>query len=243
MARPTLLRFVLCALVWLASATAAGASPLRERDLLDFLTDQVAVRYQVPTKGVEITWDGASLASLVRGALPTGHLTYAVTGQPRMLGHAAVPIALSVDGKLVRTIYPRVLIRVWQDVWVATEPMHRGSLFDPAWAKRDRRSLDTLMGAPAKEVADLKGATLKREVPSGTVLVDEMFELPSLVHSGSMVSVKLVSGDLVIVTQGQVIGNGAMGQLVKVINPDSHREYVARVVGNDQVEVHVEEAP
>ncbi|MNL56605.1 flagellar basal body P-ring biosynthesis protein FlgA [compost metagenome] len=98
------------------------------------------------------------------------------------------------------------------------------------------------MGSPAVSMAALEGAVLKREVPAGAVLVNEMFDLPALVKTGNEVTVKLISGDLVIVTRAQAVANGAMGQLVRVFNPDSRKDYVARVTGIDQVEVRLDEA-
>lgn len=222
----------------------AWAAPVREADLVDFLTEQVAQRQQVERKRVEIRWNGPSLASLLGNKpLPEGTLQYAIVGTPRLLGRTAVPISIEINGSKLKTVYPRVEIKVWQDVWVSTEALRRGRIFDPSLGRPERRSLEMVMGAPATSIANLKGAVVKREVPAGTVLVNEMFDLPALVTNGHEVTVKLVSGDLVIVTRGQAVNDGAMGQLVRVFNPDSRKDYVARVTGIDEVEVRLEDAP
>jgi flagella basal body P-ring formation protein FlgA len=224
--------------------SAAFAAPVREADLLDFLGEQVAVRQQADRKQVEIRWNGPSLSSLLGSRpLPEGAARFSIVGTPRLLGRTAVPISIEIDGKKLKTVYPRVEIKVWQDVWVSTEALHRGRLFTPALGRAERRSLEAVMGAPATNLAALSGAVVKREIPAGAVLVNEMFDLPALVKTGSEVSVKLVSGELVIVTRGQAAADGTMGQLVRVYNPDSRKDYTARVTGIDQVEVRLDEAP
>ncbi|HEY9900003.1 MAG TPA: flagellar basal body P-ring formation chaperone FlgA [Pantanalinema sp.] len=234
----------LCAVWGCLLPSAAWAAPVREADLLGFIGEQVALRQQADPKRVEVHWNGPSLASLMGSRpLPEGTARFAIVGTPRLLGRTAVPISIEIDGKKLKTVYPRVEIKVWQDVWVSTETLHRGRLFAPSLGRAERRSLETVMGAPATSLSTLEGAVVKREVPAGAVLVNEMFDLPALVKTGKEVTVKLVSGELVIVTRAQAVADGTMGQLVRVFNPDSRKDYVARVTGIDQVEVRLEEAP
>lgn len=103
--------------------------------------------------------------------------------------------------------------------------------------------MDQVLGAAITGLQDLVGTKARREIRQGSVLVDDMFERPQLVRSGQMVTVKLVSGDLTIVTQGLAVSNGSSGQLITVINPDTHKNYLAKVVAADTVEVKLEEGP
>lgn len=237
---------------WLAAGLAialvlgvqgAQAASLRERDVVEFVADQVAQRYQVGRDRVEIDWEGPGLTTLLRGPLPKGTVDFAIQGQPRMLGRSAIPLEIVLNGKRYRTLYPRLSIKVWQDVWVAEDRIRRQAIFTAGMAKAARRSLETVMGSAPSSLKGLEGAVAKREIPEGSVLVAEMFDVPPLVRNGSVVRVRLVSGDLVITTQGQAIGNGTYGQLIKITNPNTHRDYVARVTGNDEVEITLEEAP
>lgn len=221
----------------------AQAATLREADIVEFVADRVTQRYQVGRDRVEIEWEGPGLSTLLRGPLPKGTLDLAIQGQPRMLGRSAIPLVLAIDGKRYRTVYPRLSIKVWQDVWVAGDRIRRGEIVASGMAKAERRSLETVMGSAPSSLKGLEGAVAKREIPAGAVLVAEMFDVPPLVRSGSAVKVRLVSGDLVITTRGQAIGNGTYGQLIKITNPDTRRDYVARVTGQDEVEITLEEAP
>lgn len=231
------------ALVLVLWSSGAQAASLREQDVVEFVATQVAQRYQVGRDRVEIEWEGPSLATLLRGPLPAGTVDLAIQGKPRMLGRIALPLELYLDGKRYRSVYPRLAIKVWQEVWVAEERIRRGAIFEPSMARSVRRSLETVMGSAPSSLKGLTGAVAKREIPAGNVLLAEMFDMPPLVRNGTEVTVRLKSGDLTIITRGQVIGNGTYGQLVKITNPDTHRDYVARVVGQDEVEITLEEAP
>lgn len=229
-------------MVLLALCLPAQAAALRERDVADFVADQVALRYQVERSKVEIEWMGASLAGLL-GTLPVGPISLSIEGKPRLIGRATVPVTVSIGVRRVKTVYPQLDIKVWQDVWVVSQALHRGSMLAEDQVVGAKRSLEAVMGTPVTSLKALQGALAKREVPAGSVLVSEMFELLPLVRDGQLVTVRLKSGDLTIVTRGQVLGSGASGQLVRVINPETHKNYVARVVGVGQVEVNLEEAP
>lgn len=233
--------FVLLILV-MGFAAPARAAALRERAVVDFVASQVAMRYQVERARVEIEWMGASIEALV-GTLPEGPIAMSMESKPRLLGRTSVPLTLSIGGRRLKTIYPQLAIKVWQDVWMTQKAIHRGGMLEEGQASSAKRSLEAVMGAPVTRLMILRGALAKREIPAGSVLLTEMFELPPLVRSGQMVTVRVKSGDLTIVTRGQVLGNGASGQLVRVINPETHKNYVARVVGVEQVEVSIEEAP
>ena len=236
-----MIRF-LAFLLFFLMALPAHAATLHEQEVIDFVASQVALRYQVARSQVDIHWRGADLASM-EGVLPDGKVTMAIQGIPRLLGWATVPISLSVGGKFIRNIYPQMVIKVWQKVWITKVPIHRGDVLQADEVVPGKQSLDRVMGTPVLSLSTLAGAHARSEMPAGSVLVSEMFELPPLVHSGQLVTVRLTSGGLTIMTRGEVVGDGTMGQLVRVINPDTHRNYVARVVGEGEVEVSLEETP
>jgi flagella basal body P-ring formation protein FlgA len=56
-----------------------------------------------------------------------------------------------------------------------------------------------------------------------------------------MVKVQVICGDLTVIGSGISIGDGQMGQLIRLRNPDSRREFSARVIGEGLVEVRLED--
>lgn len=226
---------------WAIALTAAHAAPIRERDVVEFVAEQAALRYQANRSDIMVTWEGARLATLAGGALDSSQITLFLDKDARLGGKSAVAIQLLKDGKRFKTIFPRLEVQVMREVMVAINGVARGAPLAEGDVELVKRALHTIPGTPilgGPEV--LRGAVAKRYVARGSVLVEGAFDLPPLVRSGSMVAVKLVSGELTIIASGQAVSDGAMGQLVRVVNLDTRKDFMARVVGENRVEIHLE---
>jgi flagella basal body P-ring formation protein FlgA len=146
-----------------------------------------------------------------------------------------------VDGRKFRTIFPRLDIKIFQQVLVAKAPIGRGTLINQADVALERTSTAGMVQAPLTRIEAVLGAEATREIRPGTVLTASMFRLPNVIKAGDMVNIVYTNGDLTIVYQGQARTAGAIGQLVRVMNMESKREFTARVTGPNQVEIKVEE--
>lgn len=227
---------------WAIALTPAHAAPIRERDVVEFIAEQVALRFQAKRSDIKVTWEGPRLATLAGGDLDSSDVTLFLDANARLGGKSAIPLQLLKDGKRFKTIFPRVDVVVLREVMVALNPVPRGQALAEGDVQVEKRALHAIPGTPilgGPEV--LKGAVAKRHVSKGTVLVEGAFDLPPVVRSGSMVAVKVVSGGLTIIASGQAVSDGAMGQLIRVVNLDTRKDFVARVVGENRVEIQLEE--
>ena len=228
--------------VWALALMPTTAAPLRERDVVEYVAEQAALRYQAKRSDVKVTWEGPRLATLAGGTIEASEVTLHLDKETRLGGKSAVPLQLLKDGKRLRTLFPRLEVQVLREVMVVVNPVARGGTVSEGDVELTKRALHTIPGTPilgGPEV--LRGAVAKRYVSKGSVLVEGAFDLPPVVRSGSMVAVKLVSGGLTIIASGQAVSDGAMGQLVRVMNLDTRKDFMARVVGENRVEVHLEE--
>ena len=85
--------------------------------------------------------------------------------------------------------------------------------------------------------AEVEGATASRAIDAGGILTADVLSVPPSVSSGQQVKLRVtVDG---IVAHGLAIAteNGRLGAVVRVVNPDSKRTIVGRVVGRGEVEV------
>lgn len=234
--------FGLVLVFWALALAPALAAPIRERDVIDFVAEQAALRYQAKRSDIQVTWEGQRLATLVGGTLDSKEISLHLAPEARLLGKTAVPLQLMRDGRRLRTIFPRLEITVLREVMVTLNPIRRGEPLAPGDVELTKRALHTIPGTPILGGPEiLVGAVAKRHVSKGSVLVEGAFDLPPLVRSGSMVSVKVVSGALTIIASGQAVSDGAKGQLIRVLNLDTRKDFVARVVGENQVEIRMEE--
>lgn len=219
---------------------AQAAANLREQDIVEAVRAAAVARLQVPRRDVEVDWQDMSVDSLVP-TLPPGQVTLQIAPTARLAGRTNVPIQLLVNGQKFRTIFPRLDIRVFQNILVSRMKIGRGSFPGEREVTLTRQALTQMVQSPLTAIDQIIGSEAVRDIPSGTVLTAMMFRLPPLVKVGDEVSVVLTSGGLTIITKGQARSQGAKGQLVKVLNPESRQEFMARVIGPNRVELRLED--
>jgi flagella basal body P-ring formation protein FlgA len=224
-----------CALpAWAADFTA------REQQVLDLVVRKLMQRHQIPKTDVEVSWADRPLRTMV-SAVPEGAITLEVADNARLVGRSNVPVSIFVAGKKFRTIFPKVDIKVYQQVLIAQAPIARGEQPNAKDLELERKPVADTGTPPLTSLNTLAGAVAVRDIPAGTVLTAQMFKIPPVVKMGSVVTVTLIAGDITMITSAQARSNGAVGQIIKVMNLDSKREFTARVVGPDRVEVKLED--
>ncbi len=228
-------------LVGVFCTLAAAAPPLDEEAVLRVVREAAALRHQVSVSDVDATWEGPPLKTLLGTPLPaagSGQLHLAGSGS--LVGTCSPRLVWESRGAR-RTFFPRIRVGLRREVLVLDAPLRRGAVFTPSMAHRTTLVSGRELGSPLLDAGPYEGATARREIASGSILAPDMFDLPFLVRSGQTVSVRLVSGELLVITQGRVITDGRLGQLVRLVNPGSRQEFTARVIGPDQVEVRMDQ--
>lgn len=219
---------------WAADFTA------REQQVLDLVVRKLMQRHQIPKTDVEVSWADRPLRTMVT-AVPEGAITLEVADNARLVGRSNVPVSIFVAGKKFRTIFPKVDIKVYQQVLITQAAIARGEQPNAKDLDLERKPVAGSGTAPLTSLNTLAGAVAVRDIPAGTVLTAQMFKIPPVVKMGSVVTVTLITGDITMITSAQARSNGAVGQIIKVMNLDSKREFTARVVGPDRVEVKLED--
>ena len=217
---------------------AQPALALTEGTVLDFVRAQAAQKYQVDVKDVHVSWQGMPLA-MIAPTLPD-KAQLKLGSVYTLCGTMPVPIEIWSKGRQVAMIFPDLNIDVWESVVVSTSYVQMGTPLTLADLKCQRRLLSTLGSQAYSSISDLAGAVALRDIPAGQVLTTGMAAVPPLVHSGAMVNVSLIDGGLSIQTTGQALQDGRRGQVIRVLNPVSSKDYMGVVTGSDEVVVHLE---
>ncbi|MBM3274061.1 MAG: flagellar basal body P-ring formation protein FlgA [Candidatus Sericytochromatia bacterium] len=218
---------------------AAPALALTEQDCVDFVRNQAALMYRVPLADVSVKWEGPRLADITNRVPKEGTLSL-IGNQYRLAGTMPVPLQVFEKGAKVATIYPRLSINVQQEVAVATGRITRGRVIDGSVIRIEKRPATQINGQPFTSIEGLIGATSRVDIPAGAILSGVMVEVPPVIRSGANVSVRVNVGGLSIYSSGQVLQDGRPGQLVRVLNVKSQKEFLAKVAGPEVVEVDVE---
>ncbi len=87
------------------------------------------------------------------------------------------------------------------------------------------------------DTRDLIGFTPRRSLRPGEPVRTSDVEPPRLVEKGSIVSVTYTLENMSLSTRGRALEDGAMGEIIKIVNPRSHRTIEVEVTGTNQARV------
>lgn len=83
----------------------------------------------------------------------------------------------------------------------------------------------------------LTGTAARSELRPGVWLTGRMLELPTVVRTRQLVTMRLKNGGIEVNCKGVVKQNGALGEIIRVQSVQSNREVMARVISRELVEV------
>ncbi|MEB3298625.1 MAG: flagellar basal body P-ring formation chaperone FlgA [Candidatus Sericytochromatia bacterium] len=217
------------------------ASPATTKGALELLRSAVATQFQVPIADTEVRPLLPDLRTLA-GTVPDG-VRLRLPAPPRQLGPAvAVKLELvSSDGRVVRSVLPRYAIEAWRDLPVVSRGLSRGAVLGSAELEVRRMPLSRVPRDVMQELGALIGAKLLRPLASGSVVVPASVDLPPVIRQGTTVRVVVRSGGLQVLGQGTALQDGRVGQFIRVLNPTSRKDFMARVRDPEVVEINMGE--
>ena len=230
---------VLLGIVIVAYSIPAEAAGLREQQILDLVRDEAVARLQVPRRDVEVQWRDVAIDSLIP-ALPEGQVTLEIAKTARLGGRGNIPVQISVDGRKFRTIFPRLEVRIYQKVLVARTRLVRGTIA----GSRMSDSSDSQSRGATKIPADADRYSSRSRshprYPGGGGADSPNVQASQVIKLGDIVNVIYQDGDLTLIYTAQARSAGAVGQLIRVMNIESKKEFTARITGPNRVEIKQE---
>lgn len=128
-------------------------------------------------------------------------------------------------------------IEAWDSVPVLARDITRGDIIreaDITWDALPARSLgNRIVTDPSR----LSGMTARRSLRAGDALRNTDVEIPKLVEKGDYAVVAVNAGPLTITGEAKALENGAMGDVIRLLNTDSNQTIEARVTGPGRVEI------
>ena len=180
---------------------------------------------------------------MLKSAHLTSPLTYKMqpTHLERLPKTELLPIAVW-EGDIRRsTLYVKIRVEVWQEVYVATEKIPKGSELTTTLFRKERRKGKDLPPHPILLDSALKGAVTVRPIGAGTILTKEMVTLPIVVLKNSLVKVRVVNGTITILGEGISLKDGRVGEIIEIENPLSKKKFHALVVGPGEVRLELQQ--
>lgn len=232
------LRFLLSVLLLAAGlARATEPSAAFERGgWLENLAAEIAAHYAISeTLDVDLVRPWTSPAAIAGEVAAS----FAVIDYPEALASSMlVRVRYSQGERILREDTLVLRVSLWREGMIAAIPLKRGdpvSLHAVTTRRVDAlRDRDTL---PLSAVGE--DYVLAREIPAGRALSWRDVVRRPLVRRGQMVEVQAGSGSLVITMKALAMQDGAHGEVVRMRNLESKRDFAAKVVAENRAEVRL----
>uniref|UniRef100_Q01PR0 SAF domain n=1 Tax=Solibacter usitatus (strain Ellin6076) TaxID=234267 RepID=Q01PR0_SOLUE len=188
-----------------------------------------AMRTQLPAARIEIL-------DYSRQAAPGGELEFPLSGLRQSQGGAWWAGSVKYAGQHRFALWARVQVLVPVARVVATEALQAGRPIDPARLRVESREELPATGYLAA-IEETAGKVPRRSIAAGTPLRAQWLEAARVVMSGDTVQVEIINGGAHLVLDGVAVTSGAVGDTVLVLNPDSKKQFRARVTAAGKVRV------
>ncbi len=161
-----------------------------------------------------------------------------VPADPAIIGSRRFSLIFRVGGRVRENMAIRTKLEAYAQVAAAAIDLRRGAVIAHGDIRLVERDLSTLR-EPFLEAGSLVGKKVRRALRAGDILHKGLVDTPPVVRRGSMVTMMLRSGGLLLTAQGRARDNGITGETIRVRNSASKKEILCRVAGPGTVEVEM----
>jgi len=221
---------LLCAIA-LAAPAEESIQPLDS--IRDAVRLQMQQQYSESENGAKITI--GRLDRRLRLAKCSAPLTATVaTGKARG-GRQTVEV--SCDGDKPWSLYVPATVSIKKRILIASHDLARGSIISKADVRFELRDSTKLHRGFISRPEYVLGKRLKREIREDQVLTARQLTMPKSIKRGSKVTILAKIGKIEVRMSGKALGDGGVGERIRVINQRSKRLIEATVVSTGVVRV------
>lgn len=127
--------------------------------------------------------------------------------------------------------------RIWREIYVAGSNLIRGTLVRDANVTMERRDLLTNRDVLTSIPLDDPYLEMRENVPAGAPLSARMFRLRAIIKRGRLVDALVQNDALSISVKAEALEDGVPGQVVRLRNLRSRREFKGKVQDEQTVAV------
>ena len=173
--------------------------------------------------------------------VPDGKLKVKVTSILRdtFLQRTIIRVSVYVDGKIQRSMGIPVTLALYDNVWVATQPILRDDAISAVNVKVVKRDISRMARTAARASTDLSGTRAKKTFRAGDILDHRFIEKDPVVIRNALVEIIFQSKNISIAIPGRAMENGHIGDVIKVKSKEFNKEYVGKVVDRGLILVNI----
>lgn len=190
---------------------------------------------QQAAEGYEISYELGNLDSRLRLADCAGGPSVGFSGDPWRSMHPRLMI--SCEGDRPWKIFLASAVEIRGEAFVAARPLGRGDRLRKEMINRSQVVVNSVRRGAIKDLENLVGMEISRPISAGTVFTPDLVSAPDAVSRGDHVIITARTGNFSVKSRGKALGNGRVGEQVRIENLSSSRTVRARIVGPGHVEV------
>lgn len=154
-----------------------------------------------------------------------------------LTSNMAFTLRVVSDGKIVGEWPMQVRVELWQDVWISSQRIEKGTVLESELLSQKRMDVLREFIAPLTVDVDLQGFEVNQPVQAGRPISRRDIVERTLVKKGQLVDAVASEGGLNIRMRAMAMEAGPAGAVIRVRNIDSQKEFVAQVLNENQVQV------
>ena len=148
-------------------------------------------------------------------------------------------VGVKCSGKKPWSLHVPATISIYKNILVAARQLQKGSELTAADVKLKKHDLADVPYGYFEDLKDGIGMKLKRRVLADSVLTPAMLKKQQVISRGQSVTIIAQSGSMVVRMAGKALGNGAVGERIKVMNIKSRKKLEGTVTSSGEVEVEI----
>lgn len=155
-------------------------------------------------------------------------------------GKSGLPIEVYLDGKLNTILYVKCKVSVYKNVLVAKVPIKRGELVTDEHFKLAKVSIMGLGLQTLTDSSNLVGKSALIDIKENTVISSNFLKEKVVVFKGNQVTIRIVNGSLTLLSSGEALQEGIIGQNIMIkVSGSAKKTVVAKVIDSSVVEVNL----
>ncbi len=180
----------------------------------------------------------SQLAIPQRVSLPKGVRDLEIVAPSSWDGWGAVSMALlvRVNGVMEKNLPLRLTVDARTEMVVANRQLLAGTVLTEEDLSLQQREVAQAAGLHVSAIEDVVGMKLRSMVRSGAPVKSNQLQKVPVINNGQLVTIVAESAGFRMTVTGRAKGSGGVGDIIKVENLNSRKQFPARIVDNTTVE-------
>ena len=146
-------------------------------------------------------------------------------------------LTINVNDTKVATLQLAADVSFLEEAIVATRSIGKDDIINGSDLYIEKREMKTHEKNIFRNIMDVVGLKANCVISKGETIKSDMVRKVPLVKKGDRVLISASSSELKICTVGEILDQGNLGELVRVINVDTHKVIKGKVINNKSIQV------